>query len=87
MPVSRKKRERGWILVPAVFSYWRGASIACHVEAVLLGATDEELMTMRTCRNNLWLGLTLAAVLAAGLPVTAFGADRMVLCEEFTATW
>jgi len=32
-----------------------------------------------------WVLATLAAV--ALLPVTAFGAERVVLCEEFTATW
>ncbi|MFH0983681.1 MAG: hypothetical protein V2A79_19375 [Planctomycetota bacterium] len=34
-----------------------------------------------------WWGWTLAALLvAAACPVAALGADRMVLCEEFTAT-
>jgi hypothetical protein len=45
------------------------------------------MMTMKTRGNSVWVGLisvTLAAATAA--PVTTFGADRMVLCEEFTAT-
>ena len=35
--------------------------------------------------SGLWLGLALAAlVVAAGPGQTARGAERMVLCEEFT---
>jgi len=42
---------------------------------------------MNKCRfgvkNTLWLGW----LVVAALPLTARAADRMVLCEEFTATW
>ena len=38
-------------------------------------------------RSDVWLGWTLAALLAAtAIPVTAFGAERVVLGEEFTNT-
>jgi hypothetical protein len=39
-------------------------------------------------RNDVRRWLTLAALLAATtMPVTAFGGDRVVLGDEFTATW
>jgi hypothetical protein len=37
--------------------------------------------------NPLWLGWPVIALVAvAAFPLTASAADRMVLCEEFTAT-
>ncbi len=39
-------------------------------------------------RVHAWFGLALAALSAATVvPKTSFAADRMVLGEEFTATW
>jgi hypothetical protein len=39
-------------------------------------------------RNGVWLRWTLAALLAVTvIPGTAFGATRVVLGDEFTATW
>jgi len=38
-------------------------------------------------RSDVWLGWTLAALLAAtAIPGTAFGAERMVLSEESSST-
>ncbi len=38
--------------------------------------------------GSLGLGHVLVgAVLAAVIPLRALGAERVVLCEEFTATW
>jgi len=41
----------------------------------------------RTAPRNLVLALSGLALVALCLPATSLGADRMVLAEEFTATW
>jgi len=39
-------------------------------------------------RNDVRLGLVLASLaVATAIPGAAFGADRRVICEQFTATW
>ncbi len=52
---------------------------------------DEE-MKMKThpfqAGNHVWLGLALAGLVAAAcMPLTARGAERVVLGEYFNATW
>ncbi|NIM50988.1 MAG: hypothetical protein GTN78_17870 [Gemmatimonadales bacterium] len=38
--------------------------------------------------NHVWLGLALAGLVAAAcMPLTARGAERVVLGEYFNATW
>lgn len=38
-------------------------------------------------RPSVWLGLMTAVVMAVAVQPSAFGAERVVVGEEFTATW
>ena len=46
-------------------------------------------MRKRFClvRDGMWFGRALVTVaVATAVPLTAFGADRVVLCESFTSS-
>ena len=63
-----------------------------RVEDVCVAAYVKEMAMKKRAslvKNETWCRWPVAAVIAAAVtvvPLTAVGADRMVLCEEFTST-
>jgi hypothetical protein len=45
------------------------------------------MMNRRTPAKLIVSGLGVLALVTMCMPLAAIGADRMVICEEFTATW